>query len=271
MFYVLSKSFWFFAQPSSLFLAAIILGLLMARIQAHNRAWLKAGQRLAWGGILMLVVAGLGPISNMVLLPLEQRFPPRHGRLPEGNVAGIIVLGGYEDGRITDARGTLTLNEAAERITEAAALAHRLPGVPLIISGGSGAIVLADKPAAAAIGRYLQSIGHAADRIRLEDKSRTTFENALFTRALVAPKPGERWLLVTSAAHMPRAVGTFRRAGFEVIAWPADFRTADSGDAWRPFGSFPGGLKRLDEAAAEWVGLVAYWLLGRTDALFPAP
>ena len=267
MFYVLSKSFWFFAQPSSLILAAIVLGLLMAR----SLAWAKAGQRLAWGGIAMLVIAGLGPVSNIALLPLEQRFPARFGRLPDGPIAGIIVLGGYEDGRITAARGTLTLNEAAERITEAAALAHRLPDVPVIISGGSGAIVFEDKPAAAAIGQFLQSIGIAAARIRIEDKSRTTYENALFTRELVAPKAGDRWLLVTSAAHMARAAGTFRQAGFDVIAWPADFRTKDGGDAWRPFGSLPGGLKRLDEAAMEWVGLVAYRLLGRTDALFPGP
>ena len=267
MFFVISKTFWFFAQPSSLILAALILGLLLSR----HQAWSKAGQRLLWGGVLMLVTAGLGPVSNMVLLPLEQRFPAPHGKLPDGPIAGIIVLGGYEDGRITEARGTLTLNEAAERMTEAAALAHRLPGVPLIISGGSGAVLLEDKPAAVAIGAYLQSIGIAAARIRLEDKSRTTHENAMFTQALMLPKSGDRWLLVTSAAHMPRSVGAFRRQGFDVIAWPADFRTKDNGDALRPFNSLPGGLKRLDEAATEWVGLVAYRLLGRTDALFPAP
>ena len=267
MFFILSKMFWFFAQPSSLMLAAIVLGMLLLR----RPAWMRAGQRLACGGVAMLVAAGLGPIGNIAVLPLEQRFPAPHGKLPDGPIAGIIVLGGYEDGRITQARGTLTLNEAAERITEAAALAYRLPGIPLVISGGSGAVLLEDKPAAAAVAAYLQSIGIAADRIRLEDKSRTTFENAQFTKALVSPKPGDRWILVTSAAHMPRSVGTFRRQGFDVIAWPADFRTKDAGDAWRPFGSLPGGLKRLDEAATEWVGLLGYRLLGRTDALFPAP
>lgn len=267
MFFVLSKVLWFFVQPSSLILAVLVIGLMLARGQRFARL----GARLASGGIVALVVAGLGPIANMAILPLEQRFPARQGRLPDGPIAGIIVLGGYEDGRITEARGTLTLNEAAERITETAMLAHRLPDVPIIVSGGSGAIVLEDKPAAVAIGAYLAAIGIAANRIRLEDKSRTTHENALFTRQLVIPKPGERFLLVTSAAHMPRAVGTFRAQGFDVIAWPADFRTKDSGDALRPFGSLPAGLKRLDEAVMEWAGLLAYRVLGRTDALFPAP
>lgn len=267
MFFVLSKTFWFFAQPSSLISSAIVLGLLLAR----TAGWSRAGNRLVWGGLAMLLFAGLGPLSNMVVLPLEQRFPAPHGKLPDGPIAGIIVLGGYEDGRITQARGTLTLNEAAERITETAVLAHRLPGVPVIVSGGSGAIVLEDKPAATAIGAFLQTMGIAAPRIRLEDKSKTTYENARFTRALVSPKPGDRWILVTSAAHMPRSVGTFRGQGFDVIAWPADFRTKDAGDALRPFGSLPAGLKRLDEAVMEWVGLVAYRLLGRSPSLFPAP
>ena len=267
MFFVLSKTFWFFAQPSSLIASAIVAGLLLAR----KPAWTKTGNRLTWSGLALLLFAGLGPLSNMVVLPLEERFPARHGRLPEGPIAGIIVLGGYEDGRTTEARGTLTLNEAAERITETAVIAHRLPDVPVIISGGSGAILLEDKAGAAGISDFLQSIGIAASRIRLEDKSKTTYENALFTRALMRPKPGDRWILVTSAAHMPRSVGTFRGQGFDVIPWPADFRTKDAGDAIRPFGSLPAGLKRLDDATMEWVGLVAYRILGRSNDIFPAP
>ena len=57
----------------------------------------------------------------------------------------------------------------------------------------------------------------------LEDQSRNTRENAIFTRRLVDPKPGERWLLVTSAWHMPRAIGVFRKAGFEIEAFPVDY------------------------------------------------
>ena len=267
MFFVASKVFWFFAQPSSLILAVLIAGLLLGR----SKRWAQAGHRCTWTGMALLLIAGLGPVSNFVLLPLEQRFPAPHGKLPAGALAGIIVLGGYEDGRITDARGTLTLNDAAERITETALLAHRLPGVPVIISGGSGAILLEDKPAADAIAAYLSGIGIASERIRIEGLSRTTYENARLTRELMQPKSSQRWLLVTSAAHMPRSVGTFRHAGFDVIAWPVDFRTKDTSDAWRPFHSIHGGLKRLDEATMEWVGLVAYRLLGRTGDLFPSP
>jgi len=108
-------------------------------------------------------------------------------------------------------------------------------------------------------------------RLILESKARDTWENAVNVKALVSPKTGERWLLVTSAWHMPRSVGVFRRVGFAIEPWPVDYRTADDWDALRLFDAPADGLKRLDTAMREWIGLVAYRATGRTDALFPAP
>jgi uncharacterized SAM-binding protein YcdF (DUF218 family) len=117
----------------------------------------------------------------------------------------------------------------------------------------------------------LESFGIARNRILLEDKSRNTIENAAFSKALAAPKPGERWLLVTSGYHMPRAIGVFRHAGFAVEAYPVDWRTRGPIDLVLPFESVTAGLRRTDTAVHEWIGLVAYWLAGRTSELFPAP
>lgn len=265
--YALTKSIWFLIQPSSLIVGVLLLGLTLDR-------WTRlrtAGRALAWIGIVALIAGGILPLGTALILPLEQRFPAPHGRLPEGPIAGIILLGGYEDGRITAARGTLTLNEAGERLTEAAVLAHRLPTLRLIVSGGAGVILREDREATGEIADFLATIGVARERIVLEKRSTTTYENAVYTRDLIKPQPDQRWILVTSAAHMPRAVGTFRKLGFDIIAWPADFRTKDSGDVMRAFGSVPAGLRRLDDAAQEWVGLLAYFAAGRTDVLFPRP
>jgi uncharacterized SAM-binding protein YcdF (DUF218 family) len=78
-------------------------------------------------------------------------------------------------------------------------------------------------------------------------------------------------LLVTSAYHMPRAIGTFRRVGFAVEAYPVDYRTRGIEDLARPFPNLGEGLRRGDIAMREWVGLLMYRLAGRTNALFPAP
>jgi uncharacterized SAM-binding protein YcdF (DUF218 family) len=109
------------------------------------------------------------------------------------------------------------------------------------------------------------------ERVIAEDRSRNTVENAEFSKALAKPQPGERWLLVTSAYHMPRAIGIFREAGFDVEPYPVDWRTSGSGDALRPFPTVGDGLRRTDTAVREWVGLLVYWLMGMSSELFPAP
>lgn len=265
--HALSKSVWFLIQPSSLIVGLLLLGMVLGRFMRFE----AAGRRLVWIGIILLIGGGILPVGTALIVPLEQRFPAPHGKLPAEPIAGIIVLGGYEDGRITAARGTLTLNEAAERLTETAVLAYRLPTARVIVSGGSGSILREDREATGEIADFLATIGVSRDRITLENRSRTTYENAVFARDLIKPQSTQRWLLVTSAAHMPRAVGAFRSQGFDVVAWPADFRTKDSGDIVRAFASIPAGLRRLDDATQEWLGLLAYFLAGRSDTLFPKP
>ena len=116
-----------------------------------------------------------------------------------------------------------------------------------------------------------ESLGIPRGRIETERQSRNTIENAELSKALAKPKPGERWLLVTSAYHMPRSIGVFRRVGFPVEAYPVDWRTRGPIDLAIPFESITAGLRRTDTAVHEWIGLFAYWLSGRTSALFPAP
>jgi uncharacterized SAM-binding protein YcdF (DUF218 family) len=113
-------------------------------------------------------------------------------------------------------------------------------------------------------------LGGDRERIYIESRPRTTSEDAFYTAAVLKPKPGERWLLVTSALHMPRAVGCFRAAGFQVEPYPVEFRT-DRRHPFREFTPGSGALSYLDTAAKEWIGLVAYRLMGKTDALFPGP
>jgi uncharacterized SAM-binding protein YcdF (DUF218 family) len=165
----------------------------------------------------------------------------------------------------------VALNEAAERLTVAADLARRYPDLRIIFTGGSASLIFDDGIEAEFAGRAFESLGVAPARIVLEDRSRNTVENALFSKAIAQPKPGERWLLLTSAYHLPRAVGVFRQAGFAVEPYPVDWRTAGTEDALRPFATLGDGLRRTDTAVREWVGLAAYWLTGKTSQLFPGP
>jgi uncharacterized SAM-binding protein YcdF (DUF218 family) len=265
MFYIVSKIGWFFATPSNL-LPFLILAGLAAMAWPRLR---RFGYGLALVAAIALLAAGLSPLANWLIMPLEERFP---AFVDDGQpIAGIIVLGGAVQATESFAHDQLMMNEAGERMIEMGDLARRYPQARLVFSGGSGNLVSTEPAEADATERFAGTLGLGSERLIIENRSRTTSENAEFTRALVQPRAGERWLLVTSASHMPRAVGCFRMAGFPVTAYPVDYRTSGERDLVQPFGFLSDGLRRLDVATKEWVGLLAYRLAGHTDALFPRP
>ena len=168
-------------------------------------------------------------------------------------------------------RKQVSMDEAAERMTEGATLARLYPAAKLVFSGGSNAFFGRDVSEASEARHLWSDLGIVAERIILEDKSRNTFENAVLTRDLVKPQPGERWVLVTSAYHMPRSVSIFRKAGFPVIPFPVDYRSEAALGEMRPMREVSLGLHSFDVATREWIGLFAYWLTGKTDSLLPGP
>lgn len=265
MFFIASKVVFFCIQPSSLAFLALAAGLVLLQFR-HP----KPGKVFLLLGFGIIVVFGLLPGGNVLILPLEQRFATRVLDVPQEKISGIILLGGFEDGSVTDSRGGLALNESAERLTETVRLARALPDAKVMFTGGSGSL-FGGEGIGSDIRKFFTDAGIEPGRIVIENNSRNTYENAMFTKALVKPKPQDKWLLVTSAFHMPRSVGVFRKAGFDVMPYPVDFRTRGRRDALRPFDSISAGLARSDLAAKEWIGLLAYWLSGRSASLFPGP
>lgn len=264
MFFEASKILGFFAIPSNLFVAIAMFGavLLLTRFA-------RAGRRLMVFGVFLLALFGFSPLGNILIYPLEDRFPP--WRETAGPPTGVIILGGALDEGVSAARRAVALNEASERMTAAVSLARRYPNITVMFTGGSGRLFSENATEAEIAKAFFLDQGIASERIVLEDKSRNTRENATFSLAIAKPKAGDRWLLVTSAFHMPRSIGIFREVGFNVEAYPVDWRTRGAVDFMRPFDRLSEGLRRSDIAMREWVGLLAYWVTGRTDALFPGP
>ncbi len=268
MFLLLSKVLTFLLQPSSALWLALVLGLVLREWVPRLR---RAGLAISILSLAAFFLAGISPLANALILPLEERFPARTAASIKGPVAGIILLGGAEDGWVSVGRGALAVNEAAERITETARLALAFPQAKIVVTGGVASLINKDAVGTHEIANFFEDLGVARDRLIAEIKSRNTHENATLTLPLIDLKPGDTWLLVTSAFHMPRSVGVFRKAGLDVVAYPVDFRVRGSEDLTRWFPTLPSGLSRFDTAAKEWAGLVAYYLTGRTSALFPAP
>ena len=220
--------------------------------------------------VLVVIAAGLLPTGNLLMRPLEERFP--HPALQQDlRPAGIIVLGGAIDQVIGQARGQVTISDSATRLTEGAVLARRFPDAPLIYTGGSASLVAQIGSEADDARRLWIDLGLDPSRIVIEDRSRNTEENARFTRDLVHPTPGQSFILVTSAYHMPRSVGLFRAAGFTVVPDPVDYRTSGTWRDLEPSRDVVKGLAQFSVALREWIGLASYRATGKIADLFPAP
>src|SRR5947209_15092333 len=202
MFFLLAKILGFFAIPSNLLISLGLLGIVLMATR-----FARVGRGLVVATLLLIAIAGLSPLGNALILPLEERFPLWDSS--RGAPSGIVSLGGAIDTVVSPARGEVALNEAAERLTAIAELARRYPEARILFSGGSGRLIYRDATEAEFAARLFQSFGVTKERIALEDKSRDTDENARYTKDLLHPKAGERWLVVTSAHHMPRAIGSF--------------------------------------------------------------
>jgi uncharacterized SAM-binding protein YcdF (DUF218 family) len=265
MFFILSKLLGLLVLPSNFVVEIGLVGIILLLTSFRRLAsWLIVTS------VVLTALVGFSPLGNILMLPLEQRFPPWDPS--RGAPDGIVVLGGSIIPETAATRGVdSALNEAAERITATVELARKYPNARIIFTGGNASL-FENAPSEAAIAvRAFVALGIAPDRITAEEQSRNTIENAVFSRLIAQPKPGERWLLVTSAFHMPRAIAVFRAADFPVEPYPVDYRTGGLSDIMRPFPSVADGLARTDFAMHEWIGLLAYRLTGKTRELFPAP
>ena len=246
MAYAFGKAAYYVLQPSNLLLILSLAGLLGA---LFRRRW---GLPLAAGAVSCIALCTLLPVGNWLTIPLENRFPGPADY--PADIDGIVVLGGGVDGGLTKARGQPSFRETMERFAAIPELARRYPQARLVFTGGPGWNSAAgDLSEAEVIGQFIVRQGLPADRVLLEGMSRSTRQNALLSLPLAQPKAEERWLLVTSAMHIPRAMGVFRRAGWpEMQPWPVDYRTSGSFVAprraphGRPYGrDRSGGLRMV--------------------------
>lgn len=261
MFFVLSKLLAPLESPGNVLLLTLAVGAMLCWFNLSKRA----GRFVVTTVTIIFFVVTLSPLYEWVAAPLENRFPrPLH--LPS-NPDGIIVLGGAVNPIITTERATPTLNSDAEVMTEFVALARSYPNAQLVFTGGNpGLFERHNIPEAAVAKLFFRQQGLDVEKIKFESRSRTTYENALLSKALIRPRERKVWLLVTSAMHMPRAVGAFTSINWAVVPVPVAYKTSAV-----PGHDFALNLSIIDAATHEWLGLVAYRLTGKTSSLFPSP
>jgi len=259
-----SKIFWFLIQPLNLVLFLLGFALLVGWF-----GWRKLRGLSLLLAFLILALASWTSLGALMLNPLEERFQ-RPAAIP-GKVAGIIVLGGGFEGAINLARGGYDVNSGGDRFLEAAILARRYPDAKVVVSGGTGTLVLEGEGDADTAPKLFEALGVPASRLILERESRNTYENVENIRKLVTQGDDETWLLVTSAFHMPRSMGLFRKAAFPVVPWPVDYRTSGREGVGVMQDNPVDSLQTTTMAIREWIGLIGYKFSGRIDSVFPGP
>lgn len=261
---IASKVLWVIGQPVSLVLILVILGFILTFTRFRTTARLSL-----FTAILILSTAAFTSIGYVLIDVLENRFT-RPSEAPS-SVTGIILLGGGMDADVNTVRRGYELNRSGDRPVEALWLALTYPHAKIVISGG-GSVLESDTETEATSGaRFLTAFGISPDRLIIEDQSRTTEENVSGIRALVSPKPGDTWLLVTSAFHMPRSVGLFRKASFDVVPWPADYLATGREAFGLRLGQPAENISVTSITLREWAALLSYWITGRIPELFPSP
>jgi len=254
---------WSLLSPSQVLLGAAILGALLLALGRN-----EIGRRLCIISGAAILLFGLLPLSHYIVYALENRFP--QPALPL-QITGIVLMAGAERPAATEEYGEPQLNSFAARYTTTLRLAATYPDARVVFTGGPPANSRTNRLEQTGVARtLLPTVGVVPSRLTFEERSTDTCESAANTKALLQPKPGESWVVVTSAIHIPRTIACFRAVGWDVIPKPADYQVVIG--AWNS-GSFriAANLALLDTALHEWLGLLYYRLTGRTQEFFPSP
>lgn len=251
VFLYLSKIIPTLLAPFSLALLLLVAGLWLRRWRT----------RLLVSAVLVVLIPACPWVSDYLLGTLERQYPDRGlEALPPADA--IVVLGGSV-GSPGGVHRASHIVDASDRLMAALRLYHSGKAPLILCSGGSQALFgEARKPPESGImSSVLEEWGVPGSAILTEERSLNTHENAIWSHDLLAARGIHKILLVTSAMHMPRAAATFRKAGFEVVPVPADFRTGWDQEVldWIPNSS---SLKDTERALHEWLGLWTYRLRG---------
>jgi uncharacterized SAM-binding protein YcdF (DUF218 family) len=264
--FVASKLLAFLTEPLAWVAALVLAGLLLlgsassgVMRSSSRRRW---GMRALWLALFLQLIQGWEPLPDALLRQLEDPYTRTPSAQEVQAYQGVVVLGGaLEPSYVWEGRSQVALSSGAERMVVPLALLRQNPALQLLFTGGEGALLGQGLSEAARAQIFYKTFGLPPERLLLEDRSRTTYENAVLSARMAGVDPTQPWLLVTSAWHMRRALATFEKAGWNVTPYAVDFSTG-SHTPWTEY-SLVRGSRKWAMLLHELVGLLAYRLAGQ--------
>jgi len=259
MFVYLSKIFQTLFRTGNFLLLILAVGTFLLWTRREN-----AGKKIVTGITVCFFAIAILPLGQWLAIPLENAVPIPE-KLPD-RVDGIITMGGVNPWA-AHFSGQLSLDDEAEAPVTAIWLARKFPEAKILFSGGSSSIIYREISEASAAEILFLQQGIDSQRMIWDSSSRGTREKAKNCITLAKPKPGETWILITSAVRMPRTLLAFQAEGWKVLPYPVGFHSKD----WKILRfDLDVSLKYLWFAIKEWTGLLAYRLSSQTDSFFPS-
>ena len=234
-----------------------VMALLLASLWAGQRTQLA--RKLVGTALALLLLLGWQPLPDLLIRQLENQYAEMPPQADLKGYVGMVVLGGStESSYVAQAHIQPLLNDAAERMTAPIAMLRYNPHLRMIYSGGGPNLLPGALSEAQRAKIFFDSMDVSGPGVVYETASRTTLENATLSAQVPGVDITQPWLLVTSAWHMPRSMATFTKAGWNVTAYPVDFRTGLA-TPWTEY-SLGSGLRSWQLALHELLGGLAYRL-----------
>ena len=260
MSFYLSKILWLILNPYNFF---IFINIITVFLYIYN--FKKISVSLFIINFLFLFTISIFPIGNFLINKIEKEY---HFTTQVPDVLdGILVLGGATLPILFKEFNQVSVNGSAERLIESVKIIRKFEKSKIIFSGGSGVLDRSDLGHAEAAKFFYETVGVDTQKIIFENRSRNTYENILFTKSIVDPTKNEKWLLITSASHMKRALLVGKKLGWNFIPYAVDFKTYKK-IKFKPSFNLLSNLVSFQQASHEWLGLISYYFMNRTEKIF---
>lgn len=253
MSFILSKLLWYIFNPFNIFILLYFIGFFLLLLKKS-----KIGFYLIFFNLLLISFISFFPIGDLLIYKLEKKYHNSINNYPK-EINGILVLGGATNPFLSNDYNQIIVNESAERLIESVNLISKHNEAKVIFSGGLGH--------AGVVKKFYNKMGIDLNKITFEDKSRNTYENILFSKKILNSHKSENWILLTSAFHMRRAILISERVNLNFYPFPVDFNQPKEIDLLPNF-SLLSNLNNFQKGSHEWIGLISYYLMGRTDKIF---
>ena len=259
MSFYLSKVLWLIINPFNILIFFLFLTILFSFFKKNKLKNFSFSFFL-----IFLICFGILPLGEYLIYKLEKNY--HNSIILPDEVDGILILGGATNPFLSHEHNQIILNGSVERLLESMTLIKKYKDAKVIFSSGSGSIKNPTMDHASIAKKFFMKIGLDTDKIIFENKSRNTYENIFFSKEIAKPTKNEKWIVITSAFHMNRAIFIGEKNNWTLTPYAVDF-TQPKKFTFIPNLDVLSNLGQMQHGSHEWIGLIAYFLMGRTSRI----